>query len=119
MKKTVMILALVLIAVLSLTLLVSCGPNSNPDKAAATLKEKGYLVIYTKRDDLGAAMGKLDYKIIATNGDDKVTISWYQNADDAKAEYDNISKDLKSGWQAGYMNKMVWIGTNQAVKDAK
>lgn len=115
MKKFAKVMAITLIAVLSLALLVSCGPNSNPDKAAAALKDKGYLVIYTKRDDLGAAMGKLDYKIIATNGDETITISWFQNADDAQAEYDEISKNLKNK-QAGHIGKMVWIGTNQAVK---
>ena len=38
MKKFAKVMALALIAVLSLAVLVSCGPASDPDKAEAALK---------------------------------------------------------------------------------
>ena len=134
MKKNIIkITVLALLTVMICAMLVACGgPNANPDKAKEALKENGYVA--EKIDStLGLAAysviaGKVEAVVTGVNEDgEAITIFYYENVDDAKETEDKIDKllekygddDKKSDWVAKRSGKMIYIGTKQAVRDAK
>ncbi len=77
MKKFAKVMALALIAVLSLAVLVSCGPASDPDKAEAALKENGYAPVHMK----GAISTGATALLLGLKGEDVTDIVFAVNAD--------------------------------------
>ncbi len=127
MKKALSIIAvLALVAVLGVAL-VACVP-SDPDKAEANLEEAGYVVIRADSDDLiaGAVLKQIDAvtSITATNGDEGVTILYFEDTDAAKAYYEELKADFekaeedKEDYKIGKSGKVVYAGTEAGVKAA-
>ncbi len=77
MKKFAKVMAIALIAVLSLAVLVSCGPASDPDKAEAALKENGYAPVHMK----GAISTGATALLLGLKGEDVTDIVFAVNAD--------------------------------------
>lgn len=138
MKKLVKVMALVMIVAMSLTLFVSCGPNSDPDKAGEALKKNGYSTTIAKDAAsltaievlLGCDRGDLVARVKgSTLDEDKklqtVTIYYFKDGsaankfyDKVKTESDKESKD-QSSWIIAKSGAMVYYGTNAAIKAAK
>ncbi len=134
MKKTLSIVAvLALVAVLAVAL-VACVP-SDPDKAEANLEEAGYEVLTTKASDgIGVQLGlEAIYEgcvamVVATDItdiSDAITIFYFNDADDAKAcyesikaDYDKADKEDQEGYKVGKSGKVVYAGSEKAVKAA-
>lgn len=138
MKKTVKVVSLVLVMVLAVALIAACGPASNPDKAAEALKENGYEVVnlngaeVAKKNDaeglVAMVTGLKITNLLKGEGecivifyfDSSKTASDYWNSDDmedAKKEIQSSFKDAEMVFEKS--GKMIYIGTKQAVKDAK
>ncbi len=133
MKKLTKILTLLLLVVLCLTMLVACAPNSDPDKAQASLKEAGYTVV--RSDKLAALfLDDLDCLITGTksveteDGETKiehVSIYYFHNAEAAKKAWESIQdesedeKDDESDWVCKISGKMIYYGTKAAVSAAR
>ncbi len=141
MKKFTKIFTLALVAVLALTVFVACGPNADPTKALAALKENGYTALSddTLTPGLLSIAGIKDVDCVVTGTlvvegegeeDDKVehvTIVYFEDADAAKAawedmqehaaEEDEDSKD--SDWTIKLSGAMIYYGTSAAIKAAR
>ncbi len=139
MKKTLRILALAMVTVILTLALVSCGgPNADPDKAEDALKENDYKT--TNDDTLGPAGLKLvgidnvDCVVTGTakiDGEyEHVTIWYFDEAEDADKAWDKAeeyadkeqdedeeAKDSK--WVVKKSGKMIYFGTENAIKAAK
>ena len=125
MKKFVRILALALVAVMLCATLASCGgPNKDPDKALAALKEEGYTAVKVGDYVSGTKLVKDD------DGKDKVehvTIYYYDSKEDATAAMEKIQKladeekdDKDTDWVgATQSGSMIYFGTKAAIKAAK
>ena len=134
MKKFVKVMAVALVAVMALAALVACGPNSDPDKALAALKDNGYTA--TKADDaislgfmetaLGATRGDLIAIVTGTKDKEMISILYFKDSSTASKFYDKAEKyvedqkdDEQTNWQSGQSGALVYFGTPQAVKDAR
>lgn len=140
MKKVLSIVAvLALISVLAMAL-VGCVP-SDPAKAEANLKDAGYEVMVTKASDGTGAQLMLNaaadgcvtmvtaMKATISNSDsdfDGVVIYYFNDSAKAKAfyekqkaEYDELSDEEKEGKKVGKSGKVVYAGTEDAIKAAK
>ncbi len=133
MKKLLKIFAVLMLAVLTLTALVACAPNSDPAEAKAALKKNGYSVI--ELPTLG--FGDVDVVISGTKvvegtdgEDDKIehiTIYYYESDgaadlawDDIKAKSDEEKEDNKSeDWVIKKSGNMIYYGTSAGVKAAR
>jgi ABC-type glycerol-3-phosphate transport system substrate-binding protein len=147
MKKFARVLALMLVATMLCAMLVACGakPASDPKEAKDALEENGYKATHLSGVLVEAASsafgdGVTDI-VTGIDGDDSVTIVWFEEEDDAKdfyeeleekyeeskAELDEIEdEDVKEELQEeldnaayGISGNMVWMGTKEAVKAAK
>ena len=135
MKKFAKIMAVALVAVLTIAALVACGPASKPDKAVAALKENGYAVVSVIGADssakqlildgiakaAGLQAGDIIATVEATNGNEGISITYFKSASVAKS-YWNANKDKmveKEGWVNKLSGSMIYTGTEQAVKDAR
>lgn len=147
MKKFARVLALMLVAAMLCVMLVACGakPASDPKDAKDALKENGYEVLLS--DDavsLGVAAaiygGELEAVVTGTDGDESVTIVWFEDEADAEDYYETLEEmmaefeeeideiedeDDKEEAQEeldnaayGIDGNMVWFGTKEAVKAA-
>lgn len=136
MKKTILrVVALALLAVMMCMALVACAPASDPDKAEKALEKKDYEVKHADDKLEAAFMGGwydgCEDVILAYNeeSEDVIYIWYFDDKDSANEAWDDIEKyaeelneeakeediDIvckKSG-------KMIYIGTKQAVKDAR
>jgi hypothetical protein len=133
MKKTIKLIALTLVLTLSVLTLASCFfPNMDPEKAIDALEENDYLAA---EDDTvlplifaGLGIKDVDTVVTATAVIDKkgehVTIIYFEDADAAKAAWEDVKeyaedKDKKeedSDWKIGKFGKMIWYGTENAIK---
>lgn len=131
MKKALKIVAVMLVAVMSLTVLAACGaPNSDPEKALANLKEAGYVA--TKLPALGIAGAESVVSGTKTEKDDEgnivvqhVTIYYFESAEKAEEAWETIKnksnsdKNDNTDWVIASSGKMIWYGTSAAIKAAK
>ena len=124
MKKFAKVMALALIAVLSLAVLVSCGPASDPDKAEAALKENGYAPVHMK----GAIVTDIVFAVNADgdgmlaiyckdSGTAKSVLSKAQESikkieDTLKVKFEGESNVQRSG-------KVLYTGTEAGIKAAR
>ncbi len=135
MKKTLRLIALALVLVMSVAMLASCGaPNKDPDDAVAALKDNGYTA---GKDNVAIPtalriLGVDGVKTVITGSaviDDKfetVTVIYFESKDDANdawekvQEYANDKKDDKAeDWVCKKSGAMIYYGTPAAVKAAK
>ncbi len=135
MKHTLRMIALSLVLVMSVLVLASCGgPNSDPDKALAALKENGYTA--AESDTIAVAAltlaGIKNVQSVVSGSakiDDKfetVTILYFADSDAADAvwekaqEYAEDEKDdaEDSDWVCEKSGAMIYFGTKAAVKAA-
>ena len=138
MKKFARIMAVALVAVLALAALVACGPASDPEKAAAALKENGYAVASVIGSDsvagkvaqatldaiaiaAGLEAGDITATVTATNGNEGISITYFKSASAAKTFWDKNKDSIekKDGWVTKISGSMIYTGTEQAVKDAR
>ncbi len=134
MKKTLSIVAVIALVAILAVALVACVP-SDPDKAEANLEEAGYKVVTTKASDgtgiqvgLNAMYEGCVAMVAATNItdlSDSITIFYFNDADDAKAcyesikaDYDKADKEDQEGYKVGKSGKVVYAGSDEAVKAA-
>lgn len=134
MKNFVRMLSLALVAVLLGATLVSCfgfgAPNADPDKAEKALDEAGYMVAKIDNEIAVAAAGKslgvddLECVVTALADEEAVAIYYFEEADDAKEAF-KVIKEKAEKQEEEYdvvvkrSGKMVYMGTKQAIKDAK
>lgn len=135
MKK---ILSSVLICVLlvgTMLALVSCGgPNADPAKALAALKENGYTAAEDKYvvPTALAILGVKDIKTVISGtkkADDEletVTIIYFDDADAAKAAWEDVQDyadgekdDEETDWVVAQSGAMIYFGTKAGVAAAK
>lgn len=135
MKKFTKILALCLVTVFTSLALVACAPNSNPEKAEANLKDKGYAT--TRLTDavtltvtellLGCTRGDIEAIVSGTKiGEDKtdtITVIYFKDASSASAvwkkaqsEYSKKDSEDDSDWVVEKSGKMIYYGTKDGVK---
>lgn len=124
MKKITKILSVALLAVMCLTLLVACAPNSDPDKAVEHLKKNDYIATKTP------GVGKHKYtvtgigKLGTETAGEFIMIFYYESSADAKDSLEDVraefnkKKDDDSDWVFKQFGSMVYFGTKDAVKAA-
>ena len=138
MKKIISFVCLLALTLSCLFVFTSCGgPNSDPDKALAALKENG--VSWAAKDDKLipgllkiAGIDGVDCVVSGTGEiDDEyahITIIYFNDADAAKAEWEDVqeyAEDEKddeaeeSNWVCKKSGKMIYYGTENAIKAAK
>ena len=137
MKSLIKVLALTLVMIMALGLLVSCGaPNADPEKAEEALKDAGYKVILADNALSAAFLGGwydgCEAVLVATseeNEDDGIYIWYFEEKEDANNAWEDIeefaeelnekAKDEDIDMVCKKSGKMIYIGTKQAIKDAK
>ena len=134
MKKFAKVMAVMMVAVIALALLVSCAPNSDPDKALSALKENGYtaardsLIVPTALTLVGVK--GIEVVISGTKVVDgtteHVTIIYFNNSSSANDAWDDVKKyaednkdDKDSNWVFAKSGAMIYYGTSAAIKAAK
>ncbi len=135
MKKFVKLLTLTLAVALCVVLLAACAPNSDPDKAKASLEENGYTAVKVNPN---VSIGIID---INTNKDidcivsgtkvvddkvEHVAIYYFVSAsaandawEDMQEEADKAKDDEDTDWVCKKSGKMIYYGTEAAVKAAQ
>ncbi|MBQ9114994.1 MAG: hypothetical protein IJY07_03560 [Clostridia bacterium] len=134
MKKALSIIAvLALVAVLGVAL-VACVP-SDPEKAAENLESEGYEVFAAKKgNSLGGILSGFvipeDCETVVAGvkdllDGDMIFIYYFEEADDAKdfyedmkADFDKADEEEKEGMKIGRNGKVVYTGSEEAVKAA-
>ncbi len=140
MKKSIVkVLALALVAVMMCLALASCGgPNADPDKAVEALEKNEYTAEKITDSGLGtiviaalkvAGIEKVDCVVTGTAKiDDKiesVTIIYFEDNDAANNEWEDVQKYMEdeeddgSEWVIKKSGKMIYFGTEAAIKAAK
>ena len=130
MKTFTRVLSLTL-AVLILTLaLVSCGgPARKPEDAKKALEDNDYIVSFIDSESQLKYMfddsGVVAY-ISATSKDleEHVTIYYFESSAQAKDAYADFDEDMiaeaeEEGWIVKQSGKIIYIGTEAAIKAAK
>ena len=128
MKKFAKITAVVLVAVMALALLVSCGPAANPDKAVAALKDNGYAAGKVSTGGYNGLEAIVSgSKGLLTGDFQTITIYYFESASAANDAWESIQSDSNkdkeknkdSDWVCKKSGKVIYYGTKQAVKDAR
>ena len=130
MKKSIVrILALSLVAVMMCLALVSCGgPNSDPEKAKEALEDAGYIVVLNTGEGFisGALLPDgVEASLVAYKDGEYLAVSYYDDTEALNEAWKDAKEDAKEleeeyeGIVCKKSGKMIYIGTEQAVKDAK
>lgn len=77
MKRFAKVMSVVMVVVLALAVMVSCGPASDPNKAEAALKENGYAPVHMN----GAFSTGATAALLGLGGSDVTDIVFAVNAD--------------------------------------
>ena len=124
MKKILSSILVCLLLVGCVLSLASClGPNSDPEKAEAALKEAGYVVLALPTFGIEG----VEKSISATNLDDSVQIFYLTEDADVDAAYEYVEKLYNKAKEAdedidleiGKSSDMIWFGTEAAIKAAR
>lgn len=133
MKNVLKLITLMLVLVMTLGALASCGgPNSNPEKAEEALKDNAYEVIVadSKAQLLVYGLDDLDCVITAWSEEDEdevIMIFYFENKEAASDAFDSdifeelVEQTDKKGDDliVKASGKMIYIGTKNAIKAAK
>ena len=127
-------IALCLVVALCCGLLAACGgPNTDPDAAKAALEKNGYTALKIEYGFnlqsallLGlttAGVDDIDIVVNGTKDSETVTIIYFDSAEDAKEEMDDvqdyIEKISDGNWICKQSGNMIYYGTEAAIKAAK
>ena len=133
MKKTLQFIALALVLVLSLVTLASClPPNMDPEKAIDSLKENDFKAAEdnTLLPLVFAGLGIKDVDVVVTgtaiidNKLEHVTIIYFEDAEAAKEAWEDVKEyaekedkeENDTDWTIAKFGKMIWYGTEAAIK---
>lgn len=130
MKKTIVrILALSLVAIMMCFALVACAaPNADPKKAEASLKDAGYIVVLNEGGGLisGALLPDgVKATLVAYKDGEYLAVSYYDDTKALNEAWENAQDEAEKleekyeGVVCKKSGKMIFIGTEQAIKDAK
>ena len=131
MKKIISSVLVCVLLIGTMLVLASCGgPNSDPKKAEAALKDAGYVVVLNDGSALGGLGGLalpdgVEATIFATKDGEYLAISYYEDADALKDAWDEAKEEAEKledkyeGIVCKKSGKMIYIGTADAVKAAK
>ena len=139
MKKFAKVMVLMLVVVMSLALLVSCAPNSNPDKAVEALKKNGYTggkdstvvpalltIAQVKGVDCVVSGTKTAEDKDGNKKIETVTIVYFTSSDTANDAWEKMqkfsdeqNKDKNSDWTVAKSGAMIYYGTDAAIKAAR
>lgn len=127
MKKALSIIAvLALVSVLAVAL-VACVP-SDYEKAVANLEEAGYITTVTEADNAisqallekaygAGCIAHVNGTYISTGGGAMINLVYFDSAEHAKAYWDTIKdEEVEEGWKAARSGKVVYVGTEAAIK---
>lgn len=120
MKKKI----IALVAIVALIAIVAvCLTACNADSIAKKLENKGYKAVAISADDISEEFGEdaeIKWGVSARKGLDSVSVIKFAKADDAK-EFAETMESL-AGLGGGVVDRVgsiVYMGTEQGVKDAK
>lgn len=120
-KRIVAIVAIVALIAIVAVCLTAC----NADSIAKKLENKGYEAVAMSADDISEEYGddaSIKWAVTAgkLDGLDSVTVIKFAKADDAK-EFEEAMEGLASlgGGVVDRVGSIVYMGTEQGVKDAK
>lgn len=143
MKKFSKVMAVMLVVIMSIALLASCGPNSNPEKAEESMKDNGYsttnlsgalstgsvavmlglkgedvtnIVFGVKTDDEGNTQGML-----AIYCKDAATAKSVVSTAQEKIQQIEDKLQIKFEGESNVMRSgaVLYTGTDQGIKDAR
>ena len=100
--------------------LVSCGgPKKNPEKAKKALEKADYEVTLLDGDKTGD--DKIEAIVSAAKDDDAIVITYFAKKADAKEAFEELEELMgeEEDVVIGRSGKVVWYGTEAAVKAAK
>lgn len=127
MSKSLKRLFLLLLVLAPMFLVASCAPNANPDKAKEALEENGYLA--GKSLDGYEEFGGLETVVSGTKMNglkiEIIMILYFESSKAASKVWEESGEELKKELKeyedivAKKSGKMIYIGTKQAVKDAR
>lgn len=129
-KKLVAVIAIVALVSILAICLVACNNQETFEKR---MKDKDYIVVAMTAEQIkqtvGEDVGEIEWAIIATKGNmmsgegDYVGIIRFKNEKDAKTCVDEALLEMENnnvdGFIADRIGSIIFIGTEQAVKDAK
>lgn len=129
MSKTLKRLFLLLLVLAPMFLVASCAPNANPDKAKEALEEKNYIVAKLPTSTY-EELGGLETVVTGTkmNGlevEEAIIIFYFESSKDASKAWEEAKEEMSEGLKdeedvvAKKSGKMIYVGTKQAVKDAR
>lgn len=124
MKKSIIkVLAFTLVAVVMCAILVSCAaPNADPKKAEKALEEAGYIVML---NDSAFLPDGVKATLLAYKDGEYLVVSYYDDTEALNEDWEDAQDEAKEleeeyeGVVCKKSGKMIFIGTEQAVKDAK
>ncbi|MBE6548179.1 MAG: hypothetical protein E7667_04795 [Ruminococcaceae bacterium] len=127
MKKTILrVVALTLIAVMACAMFVACGgPASNPEKAKEALEKNGYTVTVVDGqgvEGLDKMVTGIKIDLEDTENSGMITIFYFESKSAANDAWEDIEKtygDEEEDVIVKKSGKMIYAGTEQAIKDAK
>ena len=114
-KRIVAIVAIVALIAIVAVCLTAC----NADSIAKKLENKGYEAAAMSADDISEEYGEdaeIKWGVFASKGLDFVTVVKFANADDAKEAAEAAET---FGMAVDRVGSIVYVGTEQGVKDAK
>ncbi len=122
-KSIIKILAFSLVAVMMCAILVSCAaPNADPKKAEKALKDAGYVVVL---NDTAFLPDGVEATLMAYKDGEYLLVSYYEDTEDLNEDWKDAqeeAKELEEKYEdivCKKSGKMIFVGTKQAVKDAK
>ena len=118
-KKIFTVSVIAIVAVMLMMLLVACVPSA--EKAKENLEEAGYVVVLKENvsDDCEAVLSATKVSIgTAGVGGEHVTIYYYKDSATAKEKLAEIEK-LAGEDAVEISGKVIYYGTEQAIKDMK
>lgn len=131
MRKTLKIVSLIALFAILATVLVACIPN-DPAKAEDNLKNAEYTVLSYKEGDVGFSVATGFLEIIgvknvtafvsATKGEDGIALIYFADSETAKENYTAIEEYYKEEDKDAVIKrsgKVIYAGTEQAIKDVK
>lgn len=131
MRKTLKIVSLIALFAILATVLVACIPN-DPAKAEDNLEDAGYTVLVYKSGDPGFSVATVFLELIgvdkvtafvtALKGEDAIELIYFEDSATAKENYTAIEEYYKENDKDAVIKrsgKVIYAGTEQAIKDVK
>lgn len=131
MRKTLKKVSLIALFAILATVLVACIPN-DPAKAEDNLKDAGYTVFAYKNGDPGFSVATVFLELIgvdkvtafvtALKGEDAIELIYFEDSATAKENYTAIEEYYKENDKDAVIKrsgKVIYAGTEQAIKDVK